>query len=209
MTKTKNTIKNHHVRISFLTLATLLPSWAGILSSSTIEVDHYYPDLGLGSVIAQPSTWTSPQVTQTITTGSTTPSFHVYSNISFTDSTITFTLPGGSLAPFTFNTVAFNGIRFFDVTGNIPAFTNVTVQATGGLNLANLLTSDGNGIALNFQSLTTNGNVVTLTVGGSTVPEPASFLLSFGGLAGLAILRRWSLNGSVRPFVMVVGNLCL
>jgi PEP-CTERM motif len=112
-------------------------------------------------------------------------------NIDLSDTNIFVTYNSAS----TWTSTAFNGLRFFDVNGTIPALVSVTINAATnmvGLD-ASRITFDADHIWVNWQGLAFNQQtIVSLDVNASpaAVPEPATFVLLGAGLVSLGLRRK-------------------
>jgi hypothetical protein len=88
------------------------------------------------------------------------------------------------------NNVAFDGLEFLDVNGNIPNFTNVTLDSAttyAGFD-ASRITVGANTIFVNVADLPgLQGQVISLDIGSAAVPEPSSWLLAGAGLIVLLV----------------------
>ena len=149
-----------------------MPSSAALLDGQTVQTTYLFPTT---------STVFSGPVNSVVGPGVELPNFAGLANIDISDTNVTITLTRNANV----NTVAFDGIRFTDVNGTIPQFTNVILNPATNyagfdvsritfsttdifVNLANLPGLSGQLISIDFEG------------GTSSVPEP--------GTAGLILL---------------------
>jgi hypothetical protein len=109
-------------------------------------------------------------------------------NIDISDTNILITLTLDAAL----NNVAFDGFRFFDVNGTIPAITSVTLSAATNYAgfTASRVTFDADTIFVNVENLPgLNGQKISLDLNASTaVPEPGAFVV-VGAAFALAAMR--------------------
>jgi hypothetical protein len=92
-----------------------------------------------------------------------------------------------------FSSGSFNGWVLTDVFNTIDAFISVSINAMttlAGLDMSRISVLEDS-ISVNFANLSfSEGDIVSLDITASQVPEPGTLLLIGSGLAGLALYRR-------------------
>lgn len=148
-----------------------------LLLGETIETTYLFPNTG---------TIFSASVSTVVGAGTELLGFAGLANIDFSDTNILITMirPGGP------NNVAFDGFRFADVGGTIPAFTSVVINAATNVTGFNAthLSFGPDFVLVNLANLTVaTGEVISLDLNRSVsqVPEPTTLLLLSVGLAGV------------------------
>ena len=126
-----------------LALATAPACWAGLIGN-VVGAQRLFPDTA--TVVADLGT-------QTVGAGI---EFTNILQIDFSDNQIRFSADFPSLSSTHFSAASFNGYRFDDVNGTIPAVSSVTVDAASNLAGfdAGRLTVNSNGLFVNLQDLT-------------------------------------------------------
>jgi hypothetical protein len=171
------------VQFSMFGYLTTSPAQATLLDGKNITTAFYFPDkstIGFGGV----------PVVSTVGPGieiATSPQGYPITSIDFSDTSIAldfFQTLTGSVA-------AFNGWRFYDATGTIPAFTNavLTTSNTTGWTVS----FDENNIWLNGSGSNYNVNStlrIDISADTSAVAEPISLLFLGLGLVGLVGTKR-------------------
>jgi hypothetical protein len=128
--------------------------------------------------------------------------FANFANLSFSDTNILITTTRNAQV----NNVAFDGFEFVDLNGNIPNFTNVTLDSAtnyAGFNSSRVTTA-AHTIFVNVADLPgLQGQMISLDIGGppAGVPEPNSLVLvgtvlfALGALRALQEPRKDSIHG--------------
>ena len=147
-----------------------------ILDGAVIETTYLFPNES--TVIAGP-------VEQSVGSGIELLGFAGLADIDFSDTNILITTVRDGPS----NDVAFDGFRFFDVNGTIPAFTFVALnQATTfpGLN-ASHVTFDANTIFVNLAKIgpSNAGSIISLDLAPQALPVPEPGTLTLVGLGSL------------------------
>jgi len=164
--------------------AVLSPARASLLTGQTIRVTYLFPNTS--TIFAGPADVVGPAGSLS--------NFANFVNLSFSDTNILITTTRNAQV----NNVAFDGLEFLDVNGNIPNFTNVTLDAAtnyAGFTSSRVTTSGTNTIFVNVENLAgLSGQIISLDMGPVTTgaPEPASLVLAGAALCGILskLLRR-------------------
>ena len=158
---------------------------APLLQGHQIRVDYLFPDAG--SVYNTRDVTVGSGVETSFFTGQTT------FDVDLADSQVA--LNNFRFAS-TFTPSSFNGLRFYDYTGTIDAFTGFSIASTNMIGLdSSRLSFDANNLYVNWQGLNFDTNTfVNLDVNGasSPVPEPATMTLFGMGAFGLIARYRRS-----------------
>lgn len=156
--------------------AIAVPARASLLAGQTVEVTYLFPNTG--TIFTAPVDVVGPAGTLT--------NYANFMNISLSDTNILITTTRNAVQ----NNVAFDGLRFVDVNGNIPNFTSVALDAATNYAgfTASRITTSAHTIFVNVENLPgLNGQVISLDIGGSaSVPEPDSRI--WAGCALLLLL---------------------
>ena len=167
---------------------------ATILAGQTVQTTYLFPDKS--TVLAGP-------VNSLVGAGVELSNFAGFVNIDFSDTNILITTTRNAFV----NNVAFDGLRFTDINGTIPA---VTVSLNAATNYAGF---DSSRISLGSNTLFVNvanlaglqGQIISLDLTLATsVPEPAGFALSALAV-GLLLLFR--IRAAHRRLHVGVGSL--
>jgi hypothetical protein len=150
----------------------LAPARASLLAGQAVRVTYLFPDTS--TIFAGPVDVAGPAGALT--------NFAGFANLALSDTNILITADRNAQI----NNVAFDGLEFLDLNGNIPNFTSVTLD--GATNYAGFdssrVTTSVNTIFVNLADLPgLQSQVISLDIGSAAVPEPNS-----GILAGTALL---------------------
>ncbi|MBZ5609411.1 MAG: PEP-CTERM sorting domain-containing protein [Acidobacteriia bacterium] len=159
---------NALVGLMALSVAVTIPARADLLAGQTIEVTYLFPTTG--TIFSAAMDIVGPAGTLS--------NFAGFADIAVSDTNILITTTRDAGV----NNVAFDGFEFVDLNGNIPNFTNVTLD--GATNYAGFdasrITIAANTIFVNVEDLAgLKGQIISLDIGGEAqaVPEPSSVLL--------------------------------
>jgi hypothetical protein len=168
------------VQAALVSMAILAPARADLLVGQTVRVAYLYPDTG--TTLSGPTDVVGPVGTLS--------NFAGFVDLAFSDTNILITADRNA----GINAVAFDGLEFVDLNGNIPNFTNVTVD--GATNYAGFdssrVTVAADTIFVNVAGLPgLEGQNISLDIGESaTVPEPDSLILIGSVLLTLFVASR-------------------
>jgi hypothetical protein len=157
-------------------LACLWAAGAGLrgqtLVGQLIDADYYYSDRSTRQIDGTPATVSNATVEF--------PNLHVGISLDFTGSTLTVVFPSGGYG---FFAVPYNGLV---VTNLSSSFSQATLLSSVGPFTSDRIGLSSNVLDLNFAGLNTSpGDSFTLLL--VPVPEPATWLMTGGGLAYLAV----------------------
>lgn len=150
-----------------VSLAVLAPARADLLVGQTLRVAYLYPDTV--------TTYAGP--TDVVGPAGTLSNFAGFVDLAFSDTNILITADRNA----GINHVSFDGLEFVDLNGNIPNFTNVTVD--GATNYAGF---DSSRVSVAAHTIFVNvaalpglqGQIISLDIGApAAVPEPNSLIL--------------------------------
>lgn len=170
------------VTLAVVASAAVIPARANLLAGQTVQVTYLFPNTS--TIFAGPVDVSGPAGTAS--------NFASFVNLSLSDTNILITTTRNAVQ----NNVAFDGLEFVDLSGNIPNFTNVSLDAATNYSgfTASRVTTSANTIFVNVEDLPgLQGQVISLDIGGSAgVPEPGSLILSGCALLALCsvFLRR-------------------
>jgi hypothetical protein len=160
--------------LSFVS-AMLSPARANLLTGQTVRVTYLFPDTN--TIYAGPADVVGPAGGLS--------NFASFVDLALSDTNILITADRNAQV----NNVAFDGLEFLDLNGNIPNFTNVTLDtATNYAGFtSSRITVGVSTIFVNVADLPgLQGQVISLDIGSAAVPEPSSWILA--GIPLIAVL---------------------
>lgn len=172
--------------LAALSMIWAFPASAGLLGH-TVTVEYLFPNIG--------TVYGSNSFNVVVGPGFELNGFPVgdpRTNVDISDTNILFTYNSSG----TWNSTAFNGVRFYDALGLIAPITSVTINPVtnmSGLTAARI-TFDGDNIWINWNGLSFGRDtIVSLDVGTegqAVIPEPGTSLLAGAGLLAFLLWRR-------------------
>jgi hypothetical protein len=163
--------------LSFVS-AMLTPARANLLTGQTVRVTYLFPDTS--TIYAGPADVVGPAGGLS--------NFAGFVNLALSDTNILITADRNAQV----NNVAFDGLEFLDLNGNIPNFTNVTLD-----NATNYAGFTSSRITVGVDTIFVNvadlpglqGQVISLDIGSTAVPEPSSWIPAGIPLIALLLAR--------------------
>ena len=172
------------------------PAAAPLLEGQTIQTTNFHGTAPDATVPVGPVSSVVGPGTELMSFG-----FSDFLNINFSDTNILIT--AATDQPFGF----LETIRFFDAIGNIPAFTNISINPStnyAGFDASGIVSFDSDLIEINLTNLIgLQGQQISLDLTaapGQVVPEPGTIWLLVVGMATLVAWRRREISQAlIRP----------